>query len=113
MTTEAGGPGVRNLIHVNQALLGKWLWRFAIEGAAWWKKLVVAKYDIMKGGCCSKEVGGSHGVGVWKGIRGGWDIFKQYVRFVVRGVAVDECIPHVVYHSMCKGGIGGEGYGCS
>ena len=68
MTTEAGGLGVRNLIHFNQTLLGKWLWRFANEGAAWWRKLVVAKYDIMRGGWCSKEVGGAHGVGVWKGI---------------------------------------------
>ena len=29
---------------------------------------MVAKYDIMRGGWCSKEVGGFHGVGVWKGI---------------------------------------------
>ena len=55
MTMEAGGLGVRNLIHFNQALLGKWLWRFANEGTAWWRKLVVAKYDIIMG-WCSKEV---------------------------------------------------------
>jgi hypothetical protein len=35
MTTEAGGLGVRNLIHFNCALLDKWLWRFANEGEAW------------------------------------------------------------------------------
>jgi hypothetical protein len=83
MTTETGGLGVRNLIHFNQALLGKWLWRFATERAAWWQKLVVAKYDIIRGGWCSKEVGGPHGVGLWKGIRRGWDTFKHYVRFEV------------------------------
>ena len=42
-----------------------------------------AKYDIMRGGWCSKEVGGAYGVGVWKGIRRGWDTFKRYVRFEI------------------------------
>ena len=36
MTTEVGGLGVRNLIQFNQ-VLGKWLWRFANEGEAWWR----------------------------------------------------------------------------
>jgi hypothetical protein len=83
MTKEVGGLGVRNLIHFNQALLGKWLWRFANEEEAWWRKLVVAKYDKMRGGWCSKEVGGSHGLGLWKSIRRGWDTFKHYVRFEI------------------------------
>jgi hypothetical protein len=83
MTTEMGGLGVRNLIQFNQALLGKWLWRFANEGEAWWRKFVEMKYDIMRGDWCSKEVGGSYGVGVWKCIRRAWDIFKQHVRFEV------------------------------
>jgi hypothetical protein len=56
MSTEAGGLGVRNLIQFNQALLGKWLWRFATEREASWRKLVEAKYDVMRGGWCSKEV---------------------------------------------------------
>jgi hypothetical protein len=83
MSTEAGGLGVRNLIQFNRALLGKWLWRFANEREASWRKLVEAKYDTMRGGWCSKEVGGSHGVGVWKNIRKGWDAFQQYVSFEV------------------------------
>ena len=80
-----GGRGirVRNLIQFNRALLGKWLWRFANEEDAWWRKLVEVKYDIMRGGWCSKEVGGSYGVGVWKCIRKGWDNFKQHVRYEV------------------------------
>jgi hypothetical protein len=32
---------------------------------------VEVKYDIMRGGSCSKEVGGLYGVGVWKCIRRG------------------------------------------
>jgi hypothetical protein len=42
---------------------------------------VDVKYDIMRGGWCSKEVRGPYGVGVWKCIGRGWDIFKQHVRF--------------------------------
>ena len=41
------------------------------------------KCDIMRGGWCSKEVGGPYGVGMWKCIRKGWDNFKQHVRFKV------------------------------
>jgi hypothetical protein len=51
-------------------LLGKWLWRFANEGEAWRRKLVEVKYDIMRDGWCSKEVGGPYRVGVWKYIKG-------------------------------------------
>jgi hypothetical protein len=47
---EVGGLGVRNLIQFNQALFGKWLWRFANEGDAWWRKLVEVRYDTMRGG---------------------------------------------------------------
>jgi hypothetical protein len=83
MTMEAGGLGVRNLIQFNWALLGKWLWRFANEGTAWWRKLVEAKYDVMRGGWCSKEVGGPYEVGVWRWFQRAWDCFKQDVRFEV------------------------------
>jgi hypothetical protein len=70
MNTEVGGLRVRNLIQFNRALLGKWLWRFANEGEAWRRKLVEVKYDIMRDGWCSKEVGGPYRVGVWKYIKG-------------------------------------------
>ena len=58
--------GVRNLIQFNRALVSKWLWRFANEGDAWWRKLVEIEYDTMRGGWSSKEVRGPYGVGVWK-----------------------------------------------
>jgi hypothetical protein len=44
---------------------------------------VEVKYDTMRGGWCSKEVGRSYGVGVWKCIRRGRDKFKPHVRFEV------------------------------
>jgi len=39
-----GGLGIRNLRIFNQALLGKWLWRFAHEREALWRSVVDAKY---------------------------------------------------------------------
>jgi hypothetical protein len=78
-----GGLGVRRMVPFNRALLGKWLWRFATERDALWRKVVDVKYDSLSGGWCSKEVGGPYGVGVWKCIRRGWAGFANHVRFEV------------------------------
>ena len=50
-------------------LLGKWLWRFASEPEAWWRKVVVAKYGSERGGWRSWVRAGSHGLGFWKFIK--------------------------------------------
>jgi hypothetical protein len=78
-----GGLGVRNLIHFNRALLGKWIWQFAMEMDTLWRKAVDINYGSMRDGWCSKEVGGCFGVGVWKCIRRGWDVFAIHVSFEV------------------------------
>jgi hypothetical protein len=59
---DSGGLGVRNMLQLNRALLGKWLRRFAIERDALWRKVVDIKYGSMRGGWSSKEVGGPYGV---------------------------------------------------
>jgi hypothetical protein len=73
--------GVRNLIQFNQALLGKWLWRYDMDTEALWRLVIETKYGSIKGGWCSKEVTGTFGVEVWKHIRRGWDKFSNFVRF--------------------------------
>jgi hypothetical protein len=62
--------------------LGKWLWRYAIDSEALWSKVIKEKYE-KDGGWCSKEVSGPFGVGLWKHIRRGWDVFVRNVRFEV------------------------------
>jgi hypothetical protein len=79
----SGGLGVRNMVLFNRALMGKWFLRYALERDALWRKVVDFKYESMKGDWCSKEVGGSFEVGVWKCIRRGWDAFAAHVRYEI------------------------------
>ena len=45
-----GGLGVRRLGPFNKALLGKWMWRFAVERDRFWRKVIEAKYGSVWGG---------------------------------------------------------------
>jgi hypothetical protein len=51
--------------------MGKWLWRYAAEREALWRKLVKIKYDSHMGDWCSKEVGGTYGVECGNAFEGG------------------------------------------
>uniref|UniRef100_A0A2N9IJT9 Protein-lysine N-methyltransferase FSB_LOCUS52282 n=1 Tax=Fagus sylvatica TaxID=28930 RepID=A0A2N9IJT9_FAGSY len=80
---QSGGLGVKNLRRFNQALLGKWLWRYGMERDAYWRKVVEAKYGNMWGGWCTKVVKGSYGVSLWKSIRQGWVRFSPFISYLV------------------------------
>lgn len=60
--------GLRSLTVLNKALLGKWIWRFALEEDGTWKKLIVSKYGFEGLGWWPKEAQGPHGVGFQKKI---------------------------------------------
>jgi hypothetical protein len=47
---DEGGLGIRNVRRFNQALLVKWLWRFAHEEGSWWRSVLLAKYRSIWGG---------------------------------------------------------------
>jgi hypothetical protein len=83
-----------NFDQFNRALLGKWLWRYAMEREALWRLVIEAKYESMRGGWCSNEVMGTYGVGVWKHIRKGWDKFSNVVQSKKKKVF--QCCPFEV-----------------
>ncbi|RVX11912.1 hypothetical protein CK203_009681 [Vitis vinifera] len=74
---EKGGLGLRKIILLNKVLLGKWVWRFAIEKDNLWKKVLLVKYDQEGFGWRTNEVRGTVSLEedsiFWKG--GGSGIF--------------------------------------
>jgi hypothetical protein len=80
---KASGLGVRDVIKFNQALLGKWMWRYSQEHDALWRSMIEMKYGSVRGGWSSLPVMGSYSVSVWKFIRTRWDNVAKYLRFEV------------------------------
>ncbi|RVW88357.1 LINE-1 retrotransposable element ORF2 protein [Vitis vinifera] len=68
VSKEKGGLGLRKLVHLNKALLGKWVWRFARAKEEMWKRVLVAKYGQEEFGWRTKKANGAFGVGLWKEI---------------------------------------------
>ena len=65
---KKGGLGVKSLGTFNKVLLGKWVWRFAIERKALWNQVITRKYGEERGGWSSCEAKEAYGVGLWKTI---------------------------------------------
>ncbi|RVW57651.1 putative ribonuclease H protein [Vitis vinifera] len=51
-----GGLGLRHLEGLNQAFLGKWLWRFSLERESLWRKVILGKFGEVEGGWITREV---------------------------------------------------------
>ncbi|RVX11715.1 putative ribonuclease H protein [Vitis vinifera] len=68
MDKKKGGLGLRKLIWLNKALLGKWIWRFARAKEELWKKVLEAKYGQEEFGWRTRKANGVFGVGMWKEI---------------------------------------------
>ena len=49
-TKRNGGLGIRNLDVLNDPLLGKWLWRYALECNYLGRKIIQGKYGEVEGG---------------------------------------------------------------
>jgi hypothetical protein len=80
---QQGGLGVRHLVPINCALLGKWLWRFGLEESHLWRRVVVAKYGVERGGWISDNPRDSYGCSLWKHIWMGWEGFSAHIGFEV------------------------------
>ncbi|RVW20282.1 La-related protein 6B [Vitis vinifera] len=73
-----GGLGIRSLVTLNKAFLGKWSWKFAIERNSLWKQVIIDKYGVEDGVnkdqwvCDAWEEGGE--VGSWN------PLFSRYFK---------------------------------
>ena len=67
----------------NQGLLGKWLWRFGKESSRLWHQVIAMKYEVARGGWCTRGVRGSYGRGMWKGISTVAERFFGQIVYVV------------------------------
>ena len=83
LPVEMGGLGLRSVVSFNQALLGKWLWRYGHEVSHLWRRLISTKYGEGQGGWCTKVCRWTHGCGLWRSIYGGWESFSKHLSFVV------------------------------
>ena len=63
-----GGLGIRCLALMNEALLGKWAWRFAKEENSAWKSVIRLKYRPKDRGWYTRIPRESACTGLWKGI---------------------------------------------
>ena len=80
---ENGGMRICNLSSLNRSLLGKWVWRFAVEDNSTWKDVINLKYHTDEEDWFTRAPRGCFGVGLWKDISKESKQLKQDVRFVV------------------------------
>ena len=78
---KRGGLGVRNIFKMNQALLCKWNWRFAIDREPLWRIVINVKFGEMVGGWTTGDIKGSFGIGLWKEIKKNWATLSQNASF--------------------------------
>ena len=65
---KMGGLGIKSLAILNNALLCKWIWRFANERDSLWRNVILWKFGEERGGWCSAISRDAYGSGVWKEI---------------------------------------------
>jgi len=58
---QQGGLGIRPLCEMNEALKSKWLWRFAKDEDALWRKVIASKYGVDNSVWWSKKSPNAHG----------------------------------------------------
>ncbi|CAN1164308.1 Putative ribonuclease H protein At1g65750 [Linum perenne] len=70
----SGGLGIQDLKIMNNALLGKWAWRFAVVRVAWWRALIVTKCGAGRSDWYASWNEGSAGCSMWR-----WIVYSNSV----------------------------------
>ena len=78
-----GRLGIRDLRLFNEALLGKWQWRFMNEKGNLWRKVLTIKYGNDGFGWFPSIAKGSYGYSLWRYISKGWGRFFPHCSFEV------------------------------
>ena len=78
-----GGLSIRNVSNLNRALLGKWVWRFALEVNSTWREFINLKYGTGDGNWFTQVPRGSYGVALWKEINKETEQLKHNCSFKI------------------------------
>jgi len=76
-----GGLGVSDLRLFNEALLGKWLWRFLNDKGSLWREVVATKYGSTNFGWYLAMPNGVYGCSLWRFISKCWETFSPHFSF--------------------------------
>ena len=79
---KSGDLGIRPLKSLNQALLGKWLWRPGDESEGLWRDILLAKYKVRRNGWDTSP-SSQRCSNFLKGICSSEDSFTQSIRYKV------------------------------
>ena len=71
---------IRSVVSFNQALLGKWLWRYGHEVTHLWRQVISTKYGEGQGGWCTKLAEGLMGVAYGEALMKGGRAFLSICR---------------------------------
>ena len=83
LSVSEGGLGVGDLKLFNEALVGKWLWRFMNEKSNLWRRVICSKYGEERRGWFPSRPNGPYGVSLWRFICKRWDTFVSHLSFEV------------------------------
>ncbi|KAE8687175.1 hypothetical protein F3Y22_tig00111022pilonHSYRG00184 [Hibiscus syriacus] len=65
---KLGGLGIPNLLLLNRALMGKWVWKFAGEKNSWWKSVVCCVYNMDPNSLMIRNTWTARSSWIWRGI---------------------------------------------
>jgi len=74
-----GGQGFKDLKLFNEALLGKWLWRFMNEKGNLWREVLTIKYGGEGFGWSPSTLAGSYGYSLWRFIQRDGRVFFSFL----------------------------------